>query len=142
MQSAEMANYLAVRKRRLALVEQFTKRVRTYTSSAAAYADFHRTLAERIRPSLAASPLPEASQASAAALPLGPSLLTQRQLEIAGLIARGYTNQRIADALVLTPGTVANHVQHILDRLGLRSRTQVAVWFSEDGVRYVRRVEL
>jgi DNA-binding CsgD family transcriptional regulator len=59
-----------------------------------------------------------------------PDALTPRQMEIARLIARGYTNQRIADALVLTPGTVANHVQHILDRLGLHSRTQVAVWFS------------
>lgn len=47
------------------------------------------------------------------------------------MIARGYTNQQIADALVLTPGTVANHVQHILERLNLRSRTQVALWFSE-----------
>src|SRR6185295_1588960 len=140
MQPAETPTYLAVRKRRLALVEQFTKRVRTYTSSAASYAEFHRTLAERLRPSLAAPPLPELSQPSAG-LPLGPSLLTQRQLEIAALIARGYTNQRIADALVLTPGTVANHVQHILDRLGLRSRTQVAVWFSEDGIKYLRRTE-
>jgi DNA-binding NarL/FixJ family response regulator len=57
-------------------------------------------------------------------------LLTPRQFEIAGLIARGYSNQRIAEALVLTPGTVANHVQHILDRLELRSRTQVAVWYA------------
>ena len=137
MQPADNAYYLTLRKRRLALVEQFTQRVRKYTSSAAAYADFHRTLAERLRPSLAA-PISQVSTASA----LGPSPLTQRQLEIAALIARGYTNQHIADALVLTPGTVANHVQHILDRLDLRSRTQVAVWYSEDGIKHVRRAEL
>src|SRR6185503_9135502 len=140
MQLAETAYYLTLRKRRLALVEQFTQRVRKYTSSAAAYADFHRSLAERLRPSLAAPHLAAAAQLSAS--PVGPSPLTQRQLEIAALIARGYTNQHIADALVLTTGTVANHVQHILDRLELRSRTQVAVWFSEDGVKYLRRVEL
>jgi DNA-binding CsgD family transcriptional regulator len=57
--------------------------------------------------------------------------LTARQVEIVRLIARGYTNQQIADALVLTPGTVANHVQHILERLDLHSRTQVAVWFAQ-----------
>jgi DNA-binding NarL/FixJ family response regulator len=140
MQPAENAYYLTLRKRRLALVEQFTQRVRKYTSSAAAYADFHRTLAERLRPSLAAPRLADVAQLSAS--PIGPSPLTQRQLEIAELIARGYTNQHIADALVLTTGTVANHVQHILDRLELRSRTQVAVWFSEDGVKYLRRAEL
>ncbi len=61
------------------------------------------------------------------------SPLTARQLEIARLIARGYTNQQIAEALVLTPGTVANHVQHILERLGLHSRTQIAVWFTRSG---------
>jgi DNA-binding NarL/FixJ family response regulator len=141
MQPAETAYYLTLRKRRLALVEQFTQRVRKYTSSAAAYADFHRTLAARLRPSLTAPHLAAAVQLSAA-LPIGPGPLTQRQLEIAALIARGYTNQHIADALVLTPGTVANHVQHILHRLGLRSRTQVAVWFSEDGVRFVPRAAL
>jgi DNA-binding NarL/FixJ family response regulator len=66
-------------------------------------------------------------------------LLTPRQREIAALIALGYTNQRIADALVLTPGTVANHVQHILERLDLRSRTQVAVWYSAQTATRARR---
>jgi len=74
----------------------------------------------------------------------GPSTLTPRQLDIAQLIARGYTNQQIADCLVLTPGTVANHVQHILERLGLRSRTQVAVWWSQQPVQRspARRTEI
>jgi non-specific serine/threonine protein kinase len=61
----------------------------------------------------------------------GASALTRRQLQIAELVARGYTNQQIADALVLTPGTVANHMQAILERLGVRSRTQIAVWYSQ-----------
>ena len=57
-----------------------------------------------------------------------PSPLTRRQLEVAALIARGYSNRRIADELVLTKGTVANHVEHILARLGFSCRAQVAVW--------------
>lgn len=56
------------------------------------------------------------------------AVLTPRQREIAVLLARGYTNRRIAEELVLTSGTVANHIEHILNRLRLRSRAQVAVW--------------
>ena len=52
--------------------------------------------------------------------------LTPRQREVARLVASGLTNMEIAERLVLTPGTVANHVEGILRRLGFRSRTQVA----------------
>jgi DNA-binding CsgD family transcriptional regulator len=52
--------------------------------------------------------------------------LTPRQREVAKLVASGLTNMEIAERLVLTPGTVANHVESILRRLGFRSRTQVA----------------
>ena len=56
--------------------------------------------------------------------------LTPREREVAGLIARGYTNRQIADALIVTPGTVANHVAHILTKLGVANRTQVAAYMS------------
>jgi len=56
------------------------------------------------------------------------SQLTARQREVAVLVARGLTNSQIASQLVVSKGTVANHVEHILNRLGLRSRTQIAVW--------------
>jgi DNA-binding CsgD family transcriptional regulator len=52
--------------------------------------------------------------------------LTKRESEVADLIARGLTNDQIAQKLVLTPGTVANHVRHILDKLDLQSRVQIA----------------
>ena len=54
--------------------------------------------------------------------------LTPREREVADLVARGYSNQQIADALVLTRGTVANHVAHILAKLAVANRTQVAAW--------------
>src|SRR5215210_3918696 len=60
--------------------------------------------------------------------------LTRRQQEIAACIAEGLTNEQIAQRLVLTPGTVANHVEHILRRLNLSSRTQVGVWAVEHGL--------
>lgn len=54
--------------------------------------------------------------------------LTPRQFEVAQLIAQGLSNADIADRLVLTPGTVGNHVADILRRLGARNRAQVAAW--------------
>jgi DNA-binding NarL/FixJ family response regulator len=62
-----------------------------------------------------------------------PHCLTAREQEVARLIARGYSNREIADALVLTPGTVANHVAHILDKLDCSSRVQIAIWTLESG---------
>jgi DNA-binding CsgD family transcriptional regulator len=56
--------------------------------------------------------------------------LTVREREIAGLVALGRSNREIADALVITEGTVEVHVKHILSKLGLRSRTQVATWLA------------
>jgi DNA-binding CsgD family transcriptional regulator len=53
--------------------------------------------------------------------------MTPREREVAELIARGFTNEEIAERLVLTPGTVANHVGNILGKLGLRSRVDIAV---------------
>jgi DNA-binding CsgD family transcriptional regulator len=60
--------------------------------------------------------------------------LTARQLDVAVLIANGFSNQQIAEQLVLTPGTVANHVGQVLDRLDLNSRTQVATLIAELGL--------
>ncbi|MCC6175454.1 MAG: response regulator transcription factor [Chloroflexi bacterium] len=60
--------------------------------------------------------------------------LTPRQCEVAVLIARGLTNGEIAKQLVLTSGTVANHVEHMFQRLGYRSRAQIAAWAVREGL--------
>jgi predicted ATPase/DNA-binding CsgD family transcriptional regulator len=54
--------------------------------------------------------------------------LTPRELEIAGLIARGLSNRGIADELVISPATAARHVANIFSKLGFTSRAQVAAW--------------
>jgi ATP/maltotriose-dependent transcriptional regulator MalT len=51
-------------------------------------------------------------------------LLSPRELEVLGLIARGYRNQEIASALVLSLSTVKVHVRHIFEKLGVRSRSE------------------
>ncbi|HZO32890.1 MAG TPA: tetratricopeptide repeat protein [Chloroflexota bacterium] len=57
--------------------------------------------------------------------------LTPREHEVAALVARGLTNRQIAEELVIAEGTAANHVKHILARLGLDSRVQIAAWVTE-----------
>jgi len=60
--------------------------------------------------------------------------LTERELEVLRLIGTGATNREIADRLVVSEGTVKNHVSSILGRLGLRDRTQAALYAHEHGL--------
>jgi DNA-binding CsgD family transcriptional regulator len=71
-----------------------------------------------------------ASPEQHSAPPTGAETLTAREREIARLMADGLTNHEIAERLVITEGTVEVHAKHILSKLGLRSRTQVAGWSS------------
>jgi non-specific serine/threonine protein kinase len=59
------------------------------------------------------------------------SSLTRREAQIAELIAQGATNRAIADELTISRRTVEAHVQHILDKLGFESRTQIGVWVAD-----------
>jgi DNA-binding CsgD family transcriptional regulator/tetratricopeptide (TPR) repeat protein len=54
--------------------------------------------------------------------------LTAREIEVAALVARGLANREIAQTLVIAEGTTANHVHHILAKLGLDSRKEIATW--------------
>jgi DNA-binding NarL/FixJ family response regulator len=56
------------------------------------------------------------------------AVLTRRELEVADLVAQGLTNREIASRLFLSERTAQNHVQHILVKLDLPNRSQVALW--------------
>ncbi len=60
-----------------------------------------------------------------------PSPLTPRELEVAALVAEGLTNAEIATRMGLAPKTVDAHVEHIRNKLAVRSRTQIGVWAAE-----------
>lgn len=55
--------------------------------------------------------------------------INERELEIIRLIADGFSNKEIASSLFLGEGTVRNYLSSILDKLELRDRTQVAVFY-------------
>ena len=55
-------------------------------------------------------------------------VLSPRETEIARLVGRGLTNRQIAATAHISERTVETHVQHVLAKLGLTGRTQIAAW--------------
>lgn len=62
--------------------------------------------------------------------------LTQRELQVADLVAQGMSNKEIAGTLVISLRTAETHVQHVLSKLSFTSRTQIATWFTEHHTTY------
>jgi non-specific serine/threonine protein kinase len=73
---------------------------------------------------ITAPPVAAAAPAAAASEPV----LTKREREVAALVARGMTNKDIAAELVISQRTAEAHIEHILNKLGFTSRTQIAAW--------------
>lgn len=55
--------------------------------------------------------------------------VSPRELDVVGLVAKGYSNKEIADALFLSEGTVRNYISAVLEKLSLRDRTNLAVFY-------------
>jgi predicted ATPase/DNA-binding CsgD family transcriptional regulator len=80
------------------------------------------------REQVVAAALEEAPPARRAAAAEADGELSDRELEVARLAARGLSNPAIAAELFVSRATVKTHVSHILSKLGLQSRAQIAGW--------------
>ena len=54
--------------------------------------------------------------------------MSERELEVVAPVAAGFTNRAIAEKLFLSPRTVEKHVEHVMDKLGVGSRAEIAAW--------------
>ena len=55
--------------------------------------------------------------------------ISEKELDIVTLVAEGLNNKEIASKLFLSEGTVRNYLSHILEKLNLRDRTQLAIFY-------------
>ena len=60
--------------------------------------------------------------------------LTERERDVLRLVSTGATNREIADQLFIGEATVKSHISNILGRLGLRDRTQAAMYARDHGL--------
>jgi NarL family two-component system response regulator LiaR len=67
-------------------------------------------------------------------LPLLPDPLSEREVAVLKLVARGLSNQEIADELIIGERTVGSHISNILSKLHLANRTQAALYALREGL--------
>jgi DNA-binding NarL/FixJ family response regulator len=87
-----------------------------------------------IDPAVAGKVLNEFSSTKKKAATLITGKLTQREVEVLSLLARGLSNEDIAKQLFLSEGTVRNHIASIVDKLGAADRTQAALIALQHGL--------
>ena len=58
--------------------------------------------------------------------------ISKRDLEVITLVSKGFTNKEIASELFLSEGTIRNYISKILEKLELRDRTQLAIFYFEN----------
>ncbi len=86
----------------------------------------HPTIARKVLQELSRPPAPEQIPTS--------EPLTEREVDVLRLVARGMGNQQIANQLVISEATVRTHVSNILSKLHLASRTQAALYALQKGL--------
>jgi DNA-binding NarL/FixJ family response regulator len=86
------------------------------------------SVTRRVIDRMASQPGPDTASAERLAA------LTPREREVLGLVARGFSNAEIAEALVVEESTVKTHVRRMLGKLGLRDRVQAVILAYESGL--------
>jgi NarL family two-component system response regulator LiaR len=86
-------------------------------------ARLHPEITRKLMERVSQPPVPAPTPAAA----VEQDSLTERELDVARLVAQGRSNREIAAELVISEKTVKTHISHILDKLGLDDRTQLAI---------------
>ena len=95
-----------------------------------------------LHPAVARMVLQELNRPAQATQPKTTEPLSERELEVLGLLARGMSNQEIANSLVVGEATVRSHVSSILRKLQLASRTQAALYALRKGLASLDEADL
>ena len=85
----------------------------------------------KLDPDAVACVLAAAGQRGAPSLPRWPAELTDREVEVLRLIARGQSNREVAQRLFISPKTVGRHVENVYAKIGVSSRAAAAVFAME-----------
>jgi DNA-binding NarL/FixJ family response regulator len=63
-----------------------------------------------------------------------PAGLSEREIEVLGLVVRGLSNRQMAEALFVSPKTVDHHIQHIYDKIGVSTRVGATLFALQHGL--------
>lgn len=100
----------------------------------------HPKIARKLLQELSSPPEPPPTPEPVSGPTVDP--LTEREVEVLQLLARGWSNREIADQLVIVEGTVRAHVSNILSKLHLVSRTQATLYALREGLASLDDVEV
>ena len=105
-------------------------------SAVAAAAELRRLASEQQLLPGAVEAVLEASGHEPRRLPraTNPAGLTDREVEVLRLVARGLTTKQVAEALFLSAKTVDHHIQHVYSKIGVSTRAAAALWGVQNGV--------
>ena len=96
---------------------------------AAVHVDQARTIATAAGAGVLAAAADRLTESLGQAKPAEPWYpLSEREFEVAQLVAAGLTNRQIAERLVLAPKTISAHITHILTKLGAARRAEIGAW--------------
>ena len=88
----------------------------------------------RLDPGAVDAVLSAAGHRTTRRVPALPGGLTEREVEVLRVLVRGESNQSIAEGLGISARTVGHHIQHVYQKVGVRSRAAATVWAFEHGL--------
>jgi two-component system, NarL family, response regulator LiaR len=88
----------------------------------------------RLHPEITRKLMEQVAQQQAASPAIPVDDLTEREYDVVRLVARGRSNQEIAQELFISEKTVKTHISHILSKLSLQDRTQLAIYAIRKGL--------